>query len=364
MYLKNGTEITEDNAYHIILQDRNSTQDNISIQFFYNTHCGACRNAMEYLTEFSKTNPDIVISYYDLFNNTENRELFERVKKEYNRQFASVPIIFMGNAVLEGDQAIESNFEPIVKGYGEKNSGTPVVPEFHGIDISSSSESESISIPLIIGAGLLDGINPCAFAVLVILLIYLMSLGSRRKMILAGIVYSSAVFFFYFLSGVGIFTVIQTTGLVKVFSFAAALTAFIAGILMIKDAFYPGRGPSLAIPESRKETINRYIEKSSIPAAFGLGILVGMFELPCTGGIYLAILSMISLRMDMAAGLGYLLIYNLAFIVPLLIIIALVAWGLPPEKVNEFRIEQRRVIRIIIGFIMIFFAAIILMELF
>ena len=191
-----------------------------------------------------------------------------------------------------------------------------------------------------------------------------MSLGSRQKMFLAGIVYSSAVFFFYFLSGVGIFTAIQTTGMVQGFSFVAAVIAIIAGILMIKDAFYPGRGPSLAIPEGKKGIISRYIEKSTIPSAFVLGILVGMFELPCTGGIYLAILSMISLRTDVSGGLGYLLIYNFAFILPLLVIIALVAWGLPPERVNEFRLEQRRVIRIIIGCIMFFFAAIILMELF
>lgn len=366
VYLKNGTEISEDTAYITILQDPNTTAEILSIQFFYNIHCGACHSAIAYLDEYRSANPGIVISYHDLFNSTENRELFENSKAEYNRQYASVPIIFMGNAVLEGDYAIRTNFEPLVSGYeklNQKGFSFPSLPQFT-TSSQSNTDGTDISIPLIVGAGLLDGINPCAFAVLIILLIYLMSLGSRQKMILAGIVYSAAVFFFYFLSGVGIFTVIQTTGLVKGFSFVAAVIAIIAGILMIKDAFYPGKGPSLAIPEGRKGTINRYIEKSTIPSAFVLGILVGMFELPCTGGIYLAILSMISLRTDVSGGLGYLLIYNFAFIIPLLVIIALVAWGLPPERVNEFRIEQRRVIRIIIGCIMFFFAAIILMELF
>ncbi|KAF5090934.1 hypothetical protein KHC33_00555 [Methanospirillum sp. J.3.6.1-F.2.7.3] len=366
VYLKNGTEISEDTAYITILQDPNTTTETLSIQFFYNIHCGACHSAIAYLDEYRSANPGIVISYYDLFNSTENRELFEKCKAEYNRQYASVPIIFMGNAVLEGDYAIRTNFEPLVSGYeklNQKGFSFPSLPQFT-TSSQSNADGTDISIPLIVGAGLLDGINPCAFAVLVILLIYLMSLGSRQKMILAGIVYSAAVFFFYFLSGVGIFTVIQTTGMVKGFSFVAAMIAIIAGILMIKDAFYPGKGPSLAIPEGRKGTINRYIEKSTIPSAFVLGILVGMFELPCTGGIYLAILSMISLRTDVSGGLGYLLIYNFAFIIPLLVIIALVAWGLPPERVNKFRIEQRRVIRIIIGGIMFFFAAIILMELF
>lgn len=366
VYLRNGTEISEDAAYLTILQDVNTTAENLSIQFFYNTHCGACHSALAFLEKYQSDNPGIVIAYHDLFNSTENRELFENYKAQYNRQYAAVPVIFMGNAVLEGTYAIEENFEPLVKGYAELNTkgfSLPSLPQF-SLPSQSKSDRTGISIPLIVGAGLLDGINPCAFAVLVILLIYLMSLGSRQKMILAGIVYSAAVFFFYFLSGVGIFTAIQTTGMVKGFSFVAAMIAIIAGILMIKGAFYPGKGPSLAIPEGRKGVISRYIEKSTVPSAFVLGILVGMFELPCTGGIYLAILSMISLRTDVSGGLGYLLIYNFAFILPLLIIIALVAWGLPPERVNEFRLEQRRVIRIIIGCIMFFFAAIILMELF
>jgi len=366
VYIRNGTEISEDAAYLTILQDGNTTAENLSIQFFYNTHCGACHSALAFLEKYRSENPGIVIAYHDLFNSTENRELFETYKAQYNRQYAAVPVIFMGNAVLEGTYAIEENFEPLVKGYAELNTkgfSLPSLPQF-SLPSQSKSDRTGISIPLIVGAGLLDGINPCAFAVLVILLIYLMSLGSRQKMILAGIVYSAAVFFFYFLSGVGIFTAIQTTGMVKGFSFVAAMIAIIAGILMIKDAFYPGKGPSLAIPEGRKGVISRYIEKSIVPSAFVLGILVGMFELPCTGGIYLAILSMISLRTDVSGGLGYLLIYNFAFILPLLIIIALVAWGLPPERVNEFRLEQRRAIRIIIGCIMFFFAAIILMELF
>ena len=366
VYLKNGTEISEDTAAITILQDANTTAETLSIQFFYNTHCGACHSAMAYLEEYLGTNPGVIIAYHDLFNSTENRELFEGYKAEYNRQYAAVPVIFMGNAVLEGDYAIRTNLDPLVRGYAELNTKGfpfPSLPQF-SLPSPSSPGGTGISIPLIVGAGLLDGINPCAFAVLVILLIYLMSLGSRQKMILAGIVYSAAVFFFYFLSGVGIFTAIQTTGMVQGFSFVAAVIAIMAGILMIKDAFYPGKGPSLAIPEDKKGIISRYIEKSTIPSAFVLGILVGMFELPCTGGIYLAILSMISLRTDVSGGLGYLLIYNFAFILPLLVIIALVAWGLPPERVNEFRLEQRRVIRIIIGCIMFFFAAIILMELF
>ena len=111
VYLMNGTEISEDTAAITILQDVNTTAETLSIQFFYNTHCGACHSAMAYLEEYLGTNPGVIIAYHDLFNSTENRELFEGYKAEYNRQYAAVPVIFMGNAVLEGDYAIRTNLD-------------------------------------------------------------------------------------------------------------------------------------------------------------------------------------------------------------------------------------------------------------
>ena len=59
------------------------------------------------------------------------------------------------------------------------------------------------------------------------------------------------------------------------------------------------KGFILAIPESKKPVIERYIKTATLPAAFVLGVLVGIFELPCTGGIYLAILSLMSNTMTL-----------------------------------------------------------------
>jgi cytochrome c biogenesis protein CcdA len=183
-------------------------------------------------------------------------------------------------------------------------------------------------------------------------------------MLSAGIAYTSAVFLFYYLSGVGLFTVIQTTGATTTFSLIAGCIALSAGLLMIKDALFPKDKPTLAIPASQSGLINRVLRKATLPAAFILGILVGMFELPCTGGIYLSIISMISLKSNLEQAFVYLFIYNVAFIIPLLIILGLVTFGLPPEKVNEFRLEQRRTLRFIIGLVLTGFAIFILYEIF
>ena len=172
-------------------------------------------------------------------------------------------------------------------------------------------------------------------------------------MLQVGLTYIGAVFLFYFLSGLGVFAFVQVSGIPRIFSTVAAIVAIIVGLLMIKEAAYPGRGLLLAIPESKKGAITRYIHESTIPAAFVLGILVGIFELPCTGGIYLAILSMITSKMTSAAGLPLLVLYNVAFVVPLLLTLAIVYFGIPPERLENWRNEQRFMIRLVMGLFMI-----------
>ncbi len=364
VFLKNGSEIGSDDPFPVIFADPAFRDANQSIQFFTNTHCGACHGAAEFLTNYSAAHPEIRVEVHDLFDNTENRRLFEEYKLAFNRPYVSTPVVFTRNVGLEGQYAIREYFDRLVKA-SPGSGGESLLDPLFGLPeqlTGGEGAGSSISIPLIIGAGLLDGINPCAFSVLVFLLIYLLSISNKRRMLLAGLVYTTAVFFFYYLSGVGLFTIIQTTGVVTAFSVFAGCVALLAGMIMIKDALIPGAGPTLGIPESRKEVINRYIEKTTIPAAFILGLLVGMFELPCTGGIYLAIISMISLRVEMTEGLLYLVIYNLAFILPLLIIIALVYFGMAPEKVNEWRVEQRKALRLIIGLILIGCAVLIFLE--
>lgn len=361
VYLKNGTFVTEPVSPELLIGEITSQPNHPVPGFFYNIHCGACHSAKEFIEEVVARRPDIRVEQYDLFNNTTNRELFEAVKTEFGRNTLSYPIVIIGPVMLEGNEAIKTYFEPLAAAASEQ-ARDPLSSLLSVVYQSEKKPGEGISILLILGAGLLDGINPCAFAVLVFLLTYLLTLSNRRRVLLTGLVYTSAVFAFYYLSGVGIFTIVQTTGLVTGFSVIAGIIALTAGLLMIKDAIIPGKGPTLAIPESRKATITAYIEKSSLPAAAILGVLVGMFELPCTGGIYLSIISMISLKTDLMTGLWYLVVYNIAFIFPLLIITGLVYWGISPERVNSWRLEQRRLLRLIIGLILLGCAAVILGE--
>ncbi len=362
IYAANGTQIPSDSLSDLIRSDPSLISEILhpgEVVFFTNSHCGACHDAEEFFHKFSPNHPEMNLKTYDLFNSTENRTAFTAYKKQYHLEHLSTPSIMVGNLTLEGSDDIQTHLGDILSVQkDQKSSGM-----FNFFNPSGHlTDKEEIPLLLIIGAGLLDGINPCAFAVLIIMLVNMMAQKSRRAILVTGLIYTGAVFVFYFLSGLGIFSVIQTTGATRLFSIVAGSIALVAGIIMIKDALIPTDKPTLAIPSSQAGRISRIMNMATLPAAFLLGILVGMFELPCTGGIYLSIISMISMRVDLMQSLMYLLVYNLAFVLPLLIILVLVLFGLPPERVNEWRLEQRRALRGVIGIVLIIFASYILYE--
>jgi len=351
----NGMILDEDaSLIPLAFETDGGIDGNYSVYFFYNTHCGSCHTAIEYLNEYGSEIPDFSVHSYDLYENNEVRELYEGFKQEYNTPQLSYPVIFIGDVALEGYPSIERHFALLYEeNQRQKDEQIDTNQGFFIRFDEEAAKKTNLSIWLVIGAGLLDGINPCAFAVLVFLLIYLMAMDTKKRMLLAGLVYTSAVFIFYFLSGLGLFAIIQATGIVDIFTIISGIVALIAGILTLKDGIIPGKGPSLAIPESRKGIISEYISRSTIPAAFILGILVGMFELPCTGGIYLVIINMIALETNLTGGIIWLLLYNVMFILPLILIICAVYYGMAPETVNEWRLDQRRILKVIIGLIMI-----------
>jgi cytochrome c biogenesis protein CcdA len=168
-----------------------------------------------------------------------------------------------------------------------------------------------------------------------------------------GLTYSSAVFLLYLLAGIGILAGIRQSGLGNAFSMAAALIAIIAGFLSLRDALRENSAPLLKIPARAKEHLNRYISNVSVPAAFVLGILVGLFELPCTGAVYFAILSLMGNTVTFTEGIAYLIVYNLVFVLPLVMVVAAVYRGLPPSEAEEWRLRNMRRLRLVSGCVLL-----------
>lgn len=223
--------------------------------------------------------------------------------------------------------------------------------------------AEQLTIPIIVVAAVLDSVNPCVFGVLIFLLAFLLAVfKSPRRMLLAGLLYSAAVYVMYFLLGFGVLLFAVGTGFTKGIYWAAAIIAIVAGLLEIKDYFWYGRWFSLSISKGSSRRIKMYInkikklERKSAWLAYGmagfLGLFVPLVELPCTGAPYFAILALIASE-DYSVSIPYLLLYNFVFILPLFVIIGLVYKGKSSEKLEAWRKKHSKFMRLAVGLFLV-----------
>lgn len=208
-----------------------------------------------------------------------------------------------------------------------------------------------------------DSINPCAIGVALLLVATLVKQDRRKDILKIGFIYISAVYITYFVAGLGIihFLVglpVQIANYVTVF---VALLVIIGGLLEIKDFFWYGKGESLMIPEKYAEKIADKMDNLSTPMAVLLGIFVAAVELPCTGGPYLAILTIISQQGVNLTAYGMMALYNLVFVMPLIAIVVLSYLGsYKVSEMKKWKHMNKARMRLAAGLLMVFLGWILL----
>ncbi len=217
-------------------------------------------------------------------------------------------------------------------------------------------------LPLVIVSGLLDGINPCAFAVLLFFIAFLYTIKKTRAGVLKmGAVYISAIYLAYFLIGIGIMKALIFTGRPHFMAKLGAYLIIILGLINIKDYINPFAFPvHLRIPSFSHATLRRWAYKGTFPSAAVLGFLVGLCTFPCSGGIYVAILALLSAKTTYFQGLAYLLLYNLMFVVPLIVILAFASNEKVTKRLKEWEESKARGMRLASGIVMILLGVVIL----
>jgi len=193
-------------------------------------------------------------------------------------------------------------------------------------------------LPLVSIAALIDSINPCAFSILLLTIAFLFNLGRLRSSILSiGGFYIAGILVVYMLIGLGILQVLHIFDtphfMAKV---GASLLIALGGINLI-NYFFPAFPIKLKIPRVAHEKISLLMEKATLPAAFALGVLVGLCEFPCTGGPYLMVLGLLHDQATFLSGLGYLFFYNAIFVLPLVIILLIASNGVLLERVRDWQ---------------------------
>ena len=206
---------------------------------------------------------------------------------------------------------------------------------------------------LVLGAGLLDGINPCAFAVLLFFMAFLFTLQrARSQMLQAGLVYIGAIYLTYLAIGLGLLRVFQL-GPPHLMAKIGAGLMIVLGLVNIKDAFWYGRWFSLGVLKVGAETRDHWMRKATLPATAVLGFLVGICEFPCTGGVYVGVLGLLSTQTTYLSGLGYLVLYNVMFVLPLIVLLFAVGNRRVMGQVSRWEAQHKRALKLSQGLVMI-----------
>jgi cytochrome c biogenesis protein CcdA len=194
-----------------------------------------------------------------------------------------------------------------------------------------------MTVPTVLASGVADGFNPCAFALLVLFATYTLTLANavtadgtptleaRRRLLGAGSLYVGAVLVTYFIIGLGLLSFLGWLGRDHLVARGAAILALFMALWMLKDVFLPGVGPSMMAPSGTHGRLQKAMERGGLTGMLIAGVLVGICTVPCSGAIYLDIVAVLHASGGGLTGIALLALYNIAFIVPLLILLLAVS---------------------------------------
>ena len=316
------------------------TASGTTLVFFYEEGCPHCARVEAFLERIQPDYPQLEIVRYSV-REEESLDLLNQLLEAYGIPGLSwsTPVIFIGEVADVGGTFYRPGQEPQpLTGLAEElaledaireaiaqNAPSPLTKVEGG---KGKGLAEKLTIPAVVLAAAADSVNPCTFAVLVLLLGTLLVAGRRGKVLQAGLAFVSAIYISYFLMGIGIFTAIQTAGVQRPFILAVSSLAILLGLWNIKDYFAYGKWFTIEVPQRWRPLVKRLTSSVvSVPGAFAVGVLDSLFLLPCSSGPYIAILGLLSKTTTRTTGILYLLFYNLIFVLPLLLITLGVHFG-------------------------------------
>ncbi len=353
-------------------------ESSVQWKFFHGIGCPHCARVIPALEEFEDQNPNVEIEHYEIYQNRDNGLVFNQLLDEYSfpQNERGVPALFVNDNIYIGDTPIVrflESYEP-VESNGEKvtvfvngHSGT----EESQIDTDDSlnanqnltvdpdiktAESGKYSLWAIAGAAFVDSINPCAIAVLLILLgALLLSTENKRRALMGGLAFTASIYISYFLFGLGILKAITFFNVAGIIYPIVGVLAILIGLANIKDFFWYGKGFVMEIPLKWRPTLKKLLKNITSPlGAFAIGFVVMLFELPCTGGPYFFVLGLLAENASWTEIVPVLLFYNLVFVLPLLLITLLIFCGYTSvENAVKWKDKNIRVLHLIAGLIML-----------
>ncbi len=347
-------------------------QPNITVRVFYSPTCKACHKVMQ----------DVIPPIEEKYGSKVNWEYFDVTSEEGLRSFVALesksdrrlayPTILVGENILIGVTEAADSLDTFIAAELAKADSAAISIESSGVDLLERFRSFG---PLaIIGAGLVDGFNPCAFTVIVFFVSFLTVMGYRRReMTIIGSFYILAVFLTYLGLGLGLFSAFYTFKgfyvVSKIIYLVIGGISIFLGALAIKDyVIYKKTGNTdamaLQLPRAIKNRIHSIVgqyyrkDKSGqkkellglILSALLVGFMISILEAVCTGQLYLPTIVFVlkegSLR---ARAFFYLIVYNLMFVFPLVIVLLAALGGVSSLQFEAYARKNLGLIKLLMA---------------
>lgn len=339
----------------------------VYLAFFSKKGCVECDRTFYDLEILKEKYPSLVVKEFNIGD--ENAKLLYEALGEYykieERKRLATPAIFIGEDFLVYKEIRRSAIEERIEKYLEKGTEKPW-------EISPQSKKEARERMIerfesfgpygIAMAGAIDGLNPCAMATLAFFISYLSFIGKRsREILMVGVSYSFANFLAYLLIGLGLLKFIETLTFLPLFVnlliISMAALVILLGFLSLYDYYLYKKGDTkeikLQLPKKLKQKIHETIREKTktkhlVLASFVIGFLIAFQELFCTGQVYLPTILFVSrISQYRYSALGYLVLYNLFFIIPLLIIFILAYFGVRSENLSKWAEKRVGMVKVI-----------------
>ena len=341
-----------------------ATSQPIALAYFYNLGCQECARAEYDLKLLQSRYPQVEVYRFDVVEQARLNEWLGQRNGVPAGERLVAPAVFVGDDYLLGEQVTYNALEQLAEKYAA--AGAPRVWE--GWESNGQAEQSilerfrSFGALTVAAAGLIDGLNPCAFATIVFFVSYLAFTGRKGKdIILVGGAFTLGVFLTYTLVGFGLLKAVQALPFMATLGrwvyIAAGVFSLALAILSVSDFLAARRGRAdqmrLKLPTAWRKQINKVIREGSqlrafVAVAFATGFIISLIELACTGQVYLpTILFVMSVPAMRAQAITYLLLYNVLFIIPLVVVFGLAYAGTSSQKMAAVVNKQTATVKLL-----------------
>lgn len=341
--------------------------------FFYGNWCTHCAKVEKYFND-NNTIKKYKITQKEIYFDVNNRNEFINFWEDFwiPQSKLWVPILFVfddnwsPNDYKIWVKPIIDYFENIDK----NTSNTNIVANPWNLQNKQKTFKEHIAFfSILLPAAISDSINPCEFAVMLILLwSILIKYKKRRKVILSWILFSLAIFISYFLMWIWLYSALWNFKNIFYLKLIIWILWILVWLANLKDFFWYGKFFVMEVPFSWRKNMKNILKwVTSSLWVFVVWFIVSLFLLPCTSWPYLVILWYLSSENHTIDNWWYLylFIYNLFFILPMLIITFVVAFGKKSiEELELIRDSKIEIIHLIVWILMLLLWTYVLLQAF